>query len=244
MTTIMTTITTMTTSKSMKASTLLSNVVNQINLNETVNYLIKAAHEGDTYAQAVLGISFLHGDYDRIDEETAVKWIEDFLKEKGASSKWAIFSEAVGVCYYEGIGKKTNNKKSFEHLEEAALLKRPIAMFYLADFFMEGIGTKKDMKKAYHWYKNASVKIKDEALIPLKMGYLLYNGLGVKKDVNQAKKLYEKSSKLGNDDASYNLVLLAAEQGKMTAKTIKLANSLIESDYRLKAKLKKILKDI
>ena len=109
----MTTTMTMTTTNTMKASTLLSNVINQINLNETVNYLIKAAHEGDTYAQAVLGISFLHGDYDRIDEATAVKWIEDFLKEKGSSSKWPIFSEAVGICYYEGIGKKTNNKKTY-----------------------------------------------------------------------------------------------------------------------------------
>lgn len=227
----------------MKASTLLSNVINQVDLNTTVNLLIKQAHEGDTYAQAVLGISFLHGDYDRIDEETAVKWIEDFLKEKGPSSKWPIFSEAVGICYYEGIGKKSNNKKSFEHLEQAALLKRPIAQFYLADFFMEGIGTKKDMKKAYHWYKTASTKIKDESLIPLKMGYLLYNGLGVKKDVVAAKKLYEKSSKLGNDDASFNLILLASEQGKMTPKIKKLAETLIENDYRLKAKLKKVLKN-
>lgn len=226
----------------MKPTTLLSNVVNQINLNETVNYCIKAAHDGDTYAQAVLGISFLHGDYDRIDASTAVSWIEDFLKEKGPSSKWAIFSEAIGVCYYEGIGKKTNNKKAFEYLEQAAKLKRPIAMFYLADFFMEGIGTKKDMKKAYHWYKNASVKIKGESLIYLKMGYLLYNGLGVKKDVLAAKKLYEKSSKMGNDDASFNLILLVSEQGKMTGKIIKLANDLIAADYRFKAKIVKILK--
>lgn len=227
----------------MKASTLLSNVVNQVDLNTTVNYLIKQAHDGDTYAQAVLGISFLHGDYDRIDEETAVKWIEDFLKEKGPSSKWAIFSEAVGICYYEGIGKKSSNKKSFAYMQEAADLKRPIAMFYLADFFLEGIGTKKDMKKAYHWYKNAYTKIKDDALIPLKMGYLLYNGFGVKKDVAAAKKLYEKSSKLGNDDATYNLIVLAAEQGKMTPKIMKLAETLIENDYRLKAKVKKILKE-
>jgi TPR repeat protein len=227
----------------MKATTLLSNVINQIDLNPTVNHLIKEAHKGDTYAQAVLGISFLHGDYDRIDEETAVKWIEDFLKEKGPSSKWPIFSEAVGICYYEGIGKKSNNKKSFEHLEQAAILKRPIAMHYLADFFMEGIGTKKDMKKAFHWYKAASTKIKDESLIPLKIGYLLYNGLGVKKDVALAKKFYEKSAKLGNDDATFNLILLANAQSKMTPKIKKMAETLIENDYRLKAKLKKILKE-
>jgi TPR repeat protein len=226
----------------MKASTLLKNVINQIDLNETVNYLIKQAHEGDTYAQAVLGISFLHGDYDRIDEETAVKWIEDFLKENGPSSKWPIFSEAVGICYFEGIGKKSNNKKSFEHLQEAAKLKRPIAQFYLADFFMEGIGTKKDMKKAYHWYKTASTKIKDEALIPLKMGFLLYNGLGVKKDVATAKKLYMKSYKLGNEDAAFNLIMLASEQGKLDKKVINMAQKLIDSDYRLKVKLKKLIK--
>jgi TPR repeat protein len=226
----------------MKASTLLKNVINQIDLNETVNYLIKQAHEGDTYAQAVLGISFLHGDYDRIDEETAVKWIEDFLKENGPSSKWPIFSEAVGICYYEGIGKKSNNKKAFEHLEQAAKLKRPIAQFYLADFFMEGIGTKKDMKKAYFWYKSAYTKIKDDALIPLKMGYLLYNGLGVKKDVAAAKKLYVKSSKLGNEDAAFNLIMLASVQGKLDKKVIKMAQELIDSDYRLKVKLKKLIK--
>jgi TPR repeat protein len=226
----------------MKASTLLSNVVNQVDLNTTVNYLIKQAHDGDTYAQAVLGISFLHGDYDRIDEETAVKWIEGYLKEKGPSSKWAIFSEAVGICYYEGIGKKSSNKKSFEYMQEAADLKRPIAMFYLADFFLEGIGTKKDMKKAYHWYKSAYSKIKDDALIPLKMGYLLYNGFGVKKDVAAAKKLYVKSSKLGNQDATFNLIMLASEQGKLDKKTIKMAQELIDSDYRLKGKLKKLIK--
>ena len=227
----------------MKPSILLKNVVNQTNLNETVNYLIRAAHDGDAYAHAVLGISFLQGDYDRIDSQTAVHWIESYLKTHGASANWAIFSEAVGVCYYEGIGKKSNNKKSFAYMLEAAELKRPIAQFYLADFFLEGIGTKKDMKKAYHWYKAASTKIKDEALIPLKMGYLLYNGFGVKKDVVAAKKLYEKSSKLGNDDASYNLIVLAAEQDKMTPKIKKLAETLIENDFRLKAKLKKILKE-
>lgn len=227
----------------MKPATLLSNVVNQVHLNETVNLLIKSALEGDAYAQAVLGISFLNGDYDRIDATTAVNWIEEFLKEKGPSSKWAIFSEAVGVCYFEGIGKKENNKKSFEHLLNAAELNRPVSMFYLADFYMEGIGTKKDLKKAFHWYQEASKKIKTEPLIYLKLGNLYYSGQGVKKDLKEAKKNYEKASKLGHEDAIFNLILLQKEMGKLDPKTIKLAEGLIESDYKMKAKLKKLLKE-
>ena len=227
----------MTTITKMKQKTLLNNVINQTNLNETVNELLKQAHGGDAFAHAALGISFLNGDYDRIDAQTAVSWIELFLKENGPSKDWAIFSEAVGICYFEEIGKKANNKKAFEHLEVASKFNRPIATYYLADFYLEGIGTKADPKKAFKLYTEAAKKIKTEPLIFLKIGNLYYS----KKDLIQAKKMYEKASKLGSDDASFNLILLLSEMGKMTKKSISLAQTLIDSDHPQKSKLKKLL---
>jgi TPR repeat protein len=67
--------------------------------------------------------------------------------------------------------------------------------------YCEGLGCKKDYKKAKKYFESAAAQGNIEALYNI--GYLYQNGFGVKVDMDKAVEYYEKSAAKGYELASH-----------------------------------------
>lgn len=72
----------------------------------------------------------------------------------------------------------------------------PDTQFFVANFYEEGRGVKKDLKQAYEWYNKAANNNHSDA--QFKLGLFYQNGWGVKKDQDKAKFWYKVAEKNGS----------------------------------------------
>ena len=101
----------------------------------------------------------------------------------------------------------TNNHKTpyeeFLEYEKAAIQGNSSAQNSLASCYQYGIGTSKDVNRAFYWYKIAAEQGNDEAQYNLGLCY--FNGIGTSTDLNQAFYWYKRAAGKGNSEAQYNL---------------------------------------
>ena len=71
--------------------------------------------------------------------------------------------------------------------------------------YRDGLGVKKDMKKAIHWFEKAADRNYDNACVSL--GDLYYYGQSVKQDYKKAFELYNRALRRDLPDAQYRLGL-------------------------------------
>ena len=76
-------------------------------------------------------------------------------------------------------------------------------LYYLGYRYQNGIGVKKNLKKAVKWYKAAAKQGNSKAQNNL--GYCYQNGKGVKKNPKKAVELFIAATKQGNSNAQNNL---------------------------------------
>ena len=62
------------------------------------------------------------------------------------------------------MNKQTNREKAFKHFQIIAKFNHPDAEFRLGRMYHQGIGTKKNEKAAFEWYKKAAIGLNPAAL--------------------------------------------------------------------------------
>lgn len=122
----------------------------------------------------------------------------------------------LGWCYEAGEGCKFDPQKAFECHKKAATARVPFAWAYraLADCYIFGVGTERDIKQAKYWYERACEEIKyidNKAHSYLQLGVIYRCGdEGVPADLALCRSYYEKAANLGNATAAANLAGLYA----------------------------------
>src|SRR5436309_302090 len=79
------------------------------------------------------------------------------------------------------------------------------AMNYLATYYENGVGTEKDLKKAFYWYQKAAENGNEGAMHNLAVCYS--NGKGTEKNLEKAFGWYQKAAENGNEYAIYDLAI-------------------------------------
>ncbi len=87
--------------------------------------------------------------------------------------------------------------------EKAVKLGSVESLTNLGDMYFQGLGVRKNLKKAKEYYENAAAQSDRDALHNL--GHMYHEGTGVTKDLTMAKECYEKAAELGNPLSIFNL---------------------------------------
>jgi TPR repeat protein len=91
-------------------------------------------------------------------------------------------------------------------LENAAELEGDLEAWWdIGICYRDGLGVKKDMKKALYWLEKAANRNYDGACVSL--GDMYYSGQGVKKDQKKAFELYNRGLRRQSPDAQYRIGL-------------------------------------
>lgn len=110
----------------------------------------------------------------------------------------------LGRCYCYGFGTPEKDDEAFRSFQKAAALGNKDALYFLAWFCFDGIGTKVDEKKAFYWATHAVESGCAAAKIFLGKCYLY--GCGVRPNPSAAKRyLTETANESGNPEAYYCL---------------------------------------
>ena len=110
-----------------------------------------------------------------------------------------------------GLSFSSCIKKAIENLEEKAEQGDIIAQEELAEMYFEGIGVKKDDKKAFDWIEKAAKQEEGYAPAQYKLAKMYLGGIGVKKDDKKAFDWMEKSAKKDYAPAQYQLARMYFE---------------------------------
>src|SRR5947207_14087226 len=96
-----------------------------------------------------------------------------------------------------------NYRRSLAHLPQAASEGYVHAQYLLALSYAQGLGVRKDPKKAIHWYRPAARKGHPGAVLNLPLAY--EKGQGTLPEQHEAFTLHHKDAKLGDPHAHRNL---------------------------------------
>ena len=185
-----------------------------------VEWLRKAADQGEYRAMYWLGIAYEHGDgvakddwraYSMWKKSNAMGW--DDATEK----LWSLLAEYrgkaengdasaqffVGVAYEGGSTNKPNAAKAVEWYRKAAEQGHPGAQAFLGWALQNGLGTEKNLAEAVSWYRKAAKQGNPEG--QLNLGKCLFYGEGCKENEQEAVSWYRKAAEQGETSAMFNL---------------------------------------
>jgi TPR repeat protein len=155
---------------------------------------MKAAEQGNAYAQGELGRCYEVAIGVSKDEKEAVKWYT-----KAAEQGNAYGQKNLGSCYQSGKGVSKDEKNAIEWFTKAAVQGNVNAQGNLAYCYAKGIGITQDRKEAVKWYKKAAEQGSVNAQVSL--GAVYTKGIGVAKDEKEAWKWYKKAAEQGDAEA-------------------------------------------
>ena len=157
-------------------------------------YLLKAAEQGHSGAQCVLGWCYAHGYGVAKDMSEAVKWYR-----KAAEQGFAEAQCNLGLAYLNGVGVAKDKAEAVTWWRKAVEQGHAIAQYNLGWCYANGEGVAKDMSEAVKWYRKAAEQ--GEAIAQYNLGLCYANGEGVAKDMSKAVKWYRKAAEQGDEDA-------------------------------------------
>ncbi|MEA3372463.1 MAG: tetratricopeptide repeat protein [Campylobacterota bacterium] len=117
----------------------------QANHAEALKWYLKAAEQGFSRSQYIIGIWLLWGRHIQRDEDEGVKWLEKAAEQGNA---WALYA----LANFYKIGRMVNRKKSFEYFKQAAKIglgEHDLSVFYAR-------GEYKDINMEIYWLKKAA----------------------------------------------------------------------------------------
>lgn len=161
---------------------------------EAINWLLKAAGNGDTEAYALLGTCYNYGLGDEPDHVFAALCYEIAAEDGYNDAK-----NNLGVLYLQGKGVELNKDKAFRLFTEAADEGNCQAQFNLGLCYHDGIGVEKDLHHAIYWFKKAAVQNSASAYKTL--GDIYFLGDGVAANPQKAKSYWAKAAELGQTEA-------------------------------------------
>ena len=161
----------------------------------------KAADEGHSSAQSLLGFCYAAGMGVAQNVKAAVPWYTKAAAQGNANAQYN-----VGCLYKSGTGVSQDFKAAAAWYAKAAAQGFAIAQFNLGVFYAEEKGVAQDFKAAAAWYAKAAAQGYDNAQCNL--GRLYDTGRGVLQDFNAAAAWYVKAAAQGHVDAQFNLGVL------------------------------------
>jgi TPR repeat protein len=164
----------------------------KINLPKKIEHICKSFKKGfkegvETYYQAK----------EKFKEHDNKGGIQDLEKAIELGSPKAMTH--LATIYRVGTNEVDKNyKKAFELYEKAAKLGYPQAQFHLGHLYKKGVGVKKDLKQALHWFSESddlgNIHAKKEIELWHEQGLAVYEEEGEKGDSKVAIELDKKTS--------------------------------------------------
>lgn len=171
-------------------------------IEQTMEWLGKAANQGDVRAQLVLGSGYL-GRYTDIPKDylKAEKWLRRAAEQGNGDAQGEL-----ALIFSEGLGFPVDYKESVRWLRRAVANDVVAAIHNLGHAYAEGQGVPKDEKKAFELFlKSAQRGLADSQF---NVGLYYHQGIGVKQDFEEALKWYRKAAKQGYAQAQINLGIM------------------------------------
>ena len=190
------------------------------NKKKGVEWLRKAADQGEFRAMFWLGIAYEHGDGVTKDDwraqamwqksralgcDGATEKMSSLLNEyRGKAEKGDASAQFfVGVAYESGSAGKPDAAKAVEWYRKAAEQGHPGAQAFLGWALQNGQGIEKNLTEAVSWYRKAAVQGNPEA--QQNLGRCLFYGDGCKENEQEAVSWYRKAAEQGESSAMFNL---------------------------------------
>ena len=124
---------------------------------EAIKWMFAAARGGDPIAQYDAGCLREHGEDHQKHLPDAVRWYR-----LSAEQDYAPAQEALGLCYYFGLGVESNDEEAAKWLHPAAAYDfLPTAQRILGELYGYGWGVEQSDEKAIYWFERA-IKNGDE----------------------------------------------------------------------------------
>ena len=166
-------------------------------------YFLKAAEQGHSGAQCVLGWCYAHGYGVAKDMSEAMKWWR-----KAADQGYAEAQCNLGLAYLNGEGVATDKAEAVKWWRKAVEQGHAIAQYNLGWCYANGEGVATNMSEAVKWYHKAAEQ--GYAKAQYNLGWCYANGQGVKQDYAEAVTWWRKAAEQGHAEAQYGLGLCYA----------------------------------
>ncbi len=189
-------------------------------MTKAVEWLRKAADQGEYRAMLCLGMAYEHGhgvakdDWRAFDlwrrsheigwdaaTEKLLSLSNEYRKEAEKGNASAQFY--MGVVHEYGYAGETDAVKAVEWYRKAAEQGHPGAQTFLGFALLAGSGIAKDPEQAVVWFRKAAEKGNPEA--QQNLGRCLFSGEGCKKNEQEAVSWYRKAAEQGEASAMFNL---------------------------------------
>ena len=197
-----------------------------------LRWLEKAAAQGDSGAQFMLGLSFLRGDGVPADAKRAMA-----LLRSAAGQGHTKAQVRLGSGYFDGTGVLQDYAEAVRWWRLAADQGDDEAQANLGDLYRLGDkGVAQDYQESARWYRSAAEQ--GHAVAQSNLGTFYERGLGVPQDLLQAVKWYTQAARQGYPLGQYNLGrLLEHGQGVLqnrieAHKWMNLAAARASSEYQ------------
>eukprot|EP01044_Picomonas_judraskeda_P013405 COSAG03_NODE_2023_length_3207_cov_7.959459_1_plen_572_part_00 len=161
----------------------------------------KAAEQGDSDAQVMLGHCHDYGFGVEADKAEALKWYRK-AAEQGNSDG----AHSLGLCYARGAGVEVDTAEALKWYGNAAEQGNSDAAHSLGDLYFTGAGVQEDEAEAVKWYRNAAEQ--GHSLAQHSLGLCYASGAGVEEDMAAVVKWFRKAAEQGHIVAQYHLGII------------------------------------
>lgn len=219
------------------------NAVVARDMDAAVEYYELAGELGSVTAYELLGDIYHDGILVDRDVAGAVDYYDLAAKDGSETAKRKsdkIKAERQGF-YEDALAmQKESPKEAFRLFAIACAMGHVMATYRVADCFYRGLGTEKNRKQAYLWYKEAATLGADEAVFSLGLCYEY--GIGTKLDFDRAKDTFIKADQNGDSRAHDEIIAMMERKLKKMARSF--YSTAMRLMYQKKFKLSKNYLDL
>ncbi|HEX4156873.1 MAG TPA: hypothetical protein VHY79_00220 [Rhizomicrobium sp.] len=166
--------------------------------------LVALANSGNAKAEELLGLEYIDGDGEPVNEAEGAKWLE-----RAASQGQAIAAYRLGTLYERGQGLPADTAKAVQWYSAAAKAGNRKAMHNLAVAYAQGTGVQKDLPAAALWFTRAAgLGLADSQF---NLAVLYERGMGVPQSLTDAYKWYAIAAAQGDAESKTRLEALDSQ---------------------------------
>jgi TPR repeat protein len=173
---------------------------------KAIGILLPLAKQGNSKAQATVGIMYDYGHGVPQDRLKAIEWYE-----KAALQGVTAVQHQLGAKYFRGQGVSQDYQEAARWWRMAAESGLVESQYNMGLLHAKGQGVPQDYREAARWYRQAAEQGHGQAQYSLANLYAL--GQGVRASYQQAAHWYRKAAHQGVPQAQYNLGILL-EKGR------------------------------
>jgi len=166
--------------------------------------LASLASSGNAKAEEILGLQYIDGDGEPLNEAEGAKWLE-----RAALQGEAVAAYRLGTLYERGQGVPADPAKAVQWYSTAAKAGNRKAMHNLAVAYAQGTGVQKDLATAAQWFgRAAALGLADSQF---NLAVLYERGMGVPQSLTNAYKWYAIAASQGDVESKTRLEALSSQ---------------------------------